>query len=95
MAAIDWRPSTTSYNHRVFRHIDELIGCACFPDLLERKFFPNGKEITESAAAYHYVRWHLPRFALRDPDIAMVSVGDGHTPRTAAMFAFRSEMSST
>ena len=89
-ATVDWKPSTDTYDRRVFRHIDELIGCACFPDLLCRRLFPNGKEITESAAVYHYVRWHLPRFALRDPSVAVVSVGDGHTPRTAALFAFRS-----
>ena len=79
----------THYDKRLFRHINDIMGCACFPDLLERKLFPNAKEITESNATYNAVRWHLPRFSLSDPSNVVVSVGDGHTPRTAALFAFR------
>ena len=79
----------THYDRRLFRHINDIMGCACFPDLLERKLFPNAKEITESNAVYNAVRWHLPRFSLSDPGNTVVAVGDGHTPRTAALFAFR------
>ena len=79
----------THYDRRLFRHINDIMGCACFPDLLERKLFPNAKEITESNATYNAVRWHLPRFKLSDQNNVVVSVGDGCTPRTAALFAFR------
>jgi len=72
------------------RYINEIMGCSCFPNLLEMKIFPNAKEITESSAIFNYLR-NINRdvFALDDKEVTFVCVGDGVTPRTAAMFAFR------
>lgn len=75
------------------RHINEFFRLRCASDLLALRLFPNAKEITESMSAYHAVRWLLgPQAGLRfdDPNVALVAVGDGSTPRTAALFAFRS-----
>src|SRR6185295_14541542 len=41
------------------RHINEFFRLDCAPDLLRLRLFPNSKEITESMAAYHAVRWQL------------------------------------
>lgn len=75
------------------RYLDDLMACACFPDLLETKVFPNGKEMTESMAAYHVVRNKLRLFDLADPSVEMFAVADGRTPRTAALFAYRTAWS--
>ncbi len=75
------------------RHIDEFIKLRCAGDLLERRLFPNAKEITESMATYNAVREYvLPNagFDYGDSDVAVVSVGDGVVPRTAGLFAMRS-----
>lgn len=75
------------------QHINEFVKLKCAPDLLASGLFPNAKEITESMSAYHAVFWHILKDKtkeLGDPSIAVVSVGDGVTPRTAALFAFRS-----
>lgn len=75
----------------LFRYIDEIMGCRCFPDLLELGIYPNAKEITESMAAYSAARKYGKKyFDLKDPDVHMVAVADGASPRTAALFAFRS-----
>jgi hypothetical protein len=71
------------------QHINEFFQLNCLPDLLMTKIFPNAKEITESMAAYHAVR-RTKMFALNDPEVVLLAVGDGHTPRTAGLFAFRS-----
>ena len=54
--------------------------------------FPNVKEITESMAAYAHTSKHiLSRFhdSLAQGDVkdAILCVGDGSTPRSAALFA--------
>ena len=75
------------------RYINEFIKLRCASDLLGLSLFPNAKEITESMAAYRAVFVHILRDKgkeLGDPSIAVVSVGDGCVPRTAALFAFRS-----
>ena len=72
------------------RYINEMMGLSCFPDLLEMRIFPNGKEITESMAVYNFIRNKQDWFELNDPEVVVIAVGDGCTPRTAAMFAFRS-----
>jgi hypothetical protein len=74
------------------RHINEFFKLSCASDLIEKKLFPNAKEITESMAAYEAVRkyvYHKEDFRFDDPSITLVAVGDGHTPRTGALFAFR------
>lgn len=73
------------------RYIGEFISLDCAPDMLSMRLFPNAKEISESFGAFHAVHTRLhPDWHLGDPDIHMVAVGDGRTPRTAATFAFRS-----
>jgi hypothetical protein len=74
------------------RHINEFFKLSCASDLIEKKLFPNAKEVTESMAAYEAVRkhvYHKEDFRFDDPGITLVAVGDGHTPRTGALFAFR------
>lgn len=71
------------------RYVDDFFKMKCAPDLLLAKIYPNVKEVTESAGAYAAVRKHL-RLDLTDPNVTCVCVGDGATPRTGAMFAFRS-----
>ena len=68
------------------RYINEFIKLKCASDLLAWGVFPNAKEITESMAMYHAVKNHVP-FNLRDEEINLVVVGDGKSPRTAALFA--------
>lgn len=75
-------------------YFDEFVKLKCAPDLLALELFPNGKEITESFGAYNAVRnYILPKtnIKLSQEDVDLVCVGDGCTPRTAAIFAFRSK----
>ncbi len=78
---------------RLLKYISEFITLTCAPDLVAMRLFPNAKEITESFGAYNAVRYRLPEWKLSDPEVTMVAVGDGSTPRTAATFAMRSAWS--
>lgn len=78
------------YLHASRRHINEFLGWKCASDLLVRGVFPNGKEITESMGAFHAVRRFSP-WRFDDPSVTLAAIGDGVTPRTAALFAFRSK----
>mmetsp|Transcript_47646 Transcript_47646/g.102014 ORF Transcript_47646/g.102014 Transcript_47646/m.102014 type:complete len:377 (-) Transcript_47646:412-1542(-) len=72
------------------RYTTELLELNCGPVLLELKLFPNAKELTESFACFAAVRTHLGSvFKPTDPEVTVLVVGDGMTPRTAALFAFR------
>ena len=73
----------------LFRYINELWNCKCFPDLHLLGLFPNAKELTESMAAYNALRSKVRAFDLGDPEVTLIAVADGSTPRTAALFAFR------
>jgi hypothetical protein len=73
------------------RYISQFVRLKCAGDLLNLGLFPNAKEITESMAARHAVFTHILKpLGLRkdDPNIAVAVIGDGHTPRTGALFAF-------
>jgi len=78
------------------KHVDEFVKLKCSPVLLELGLFPNAKEITESMAAFHAVRKFLVNRgilgekALKRDDITVLVPGDGHVPRTGALFAHRS-----
>ena len=72
------------------KYLNSLVNLRCGPDMLLLRLFPNAKEVTESFGAYEAVAKHLRDFPRKDPNIRLVVVGDGHTPRTAATFAFRS-----
>jgi hypothetical protein len=75
------------------RYFNELFRLNCASDILALKLFPNVKEFTESMAAYNAVRSHLVPLGicLNDPDNILIAIGDGCTPRTAALFAFRTK----
>lgn len=73
----------------VGRYVNRLFKLACFPDIMASKIFPNVKELTESMAAVYAVFTHLnDDVDPADPNVSLVSVGDGSTPRTASLFAF-------
>jgi len=78
---------------RCFRLVNDLFASECFRDLLDTGIYPNMKEMTESAAVIWALRHRARRFAfdLQDPTIRAFCVGDGKTPRTGAMLAFRSK----
>ena len=79
----------SSYNTGQHRYLDEFIKqWQSASDLLILGIYPNAKEITESYAAFNCVRTKL-KYDLSDPNCAVVCVGDGRSPRTAALFAFR------
>ena len=68
--------------------LDQIARCR--DDLLRLNLYPNAKEITESLAAYRAVKRALGDVRdLGDPARTAVVVGDGCTPRTAAVLAFR------
>lgn len=72
------------------RYVCELLNMTSGPALLELKLFPNSKELSESFACFAAWRAHLADiFDRRDTGVSVVCVGDGCTPRTAALFAFR------
>jgi hypothetical protein len=73
-------------------YVGWLLASKCAPDLLALRLYPNVKEWTESAGAYHAVQRHLVPHGwdLSDGSIHAVCVGDGCTPRTGGLFAFRS-----
>lgn len=53
------------------------------------KVFPDAKELTESFAANNAIRNHLAsEYDPRDERVTVIAVGDGNTPRTAALCAF-------
>lgn len=68
-------------------YINRFFRLKCAVDLVQHKIFPNAKEITESFGCFEAVRKNFP-FHPGDPTINIVCVGDGNTPRTAALFAF-------
>lgn len=74
------------------RYFDELLRCKCAADLLEFELFPNSKEVTESFAAHRAARLITAKWCrLDNPEMCVIAVGDGGTPRTAATFALRSK----
>lgn len=88
-----------------FRYMDEFLGLSSASDIIDAGLFPNAKELAESMSAYNAVRDYMLRrlgteentrayfengvLGTEDPSITVVVVGDGHTPRTAGLFAFR------
>lgn len=78
-----------SYNTGQQRYIEEFFKLnKSASDMLQLNVFPNAKEVTESYAAFNAVRNKL-KSDLSDPNTTVICVGDGHTPRTATLFAFR------
>lgn len=84
-----------SYLHKISKskrynkyYIERFLGMDCAVDLLAHKMYPNAKEITESFGCFEAVVNNLPYG--KNDKVNVVCVGDGHSPRTASMFAFRS-----
>jgi len=78
-----------AYNTGSHRYIEEFFHLnKSAADMLMLGVFPDAKEVTESYAAFNAVRNKL-KFDLSDPHVTAISVGDGHTPRTATLMAFR------
>ncbi|KAE8987887.1 hypothetical protein PR003_g5620 [Phytophthora rubi] len=78
------------------RYLNEFVGkLHCAPALLQHGLFPDAKEVTESMALFNAVRRYIEpksngeELQGSDKHDGIVVVGDGNTPRTAAMFAFR------
>jgi len=74
------------------RYMDEFLSLTCAPELLRLRLFPNSKELTESMAVLHAVR-SVPALARlfppSDSSVTCLCIGDGTTPRTAALAAYR------
>lgn len=75
------------YNARE-RYVDEFIGLRSAPDMLSLRLFPNGKEVTESMAAYNAARKYLFRWVKPTDRALCIAIGDGVSPRTGGLFAF-------
>jgi hypothetical protein len=81
-----------AYNHGQYRYMNEFIRLnKSASDMLQLGLFPDAKEITESYGAYNAVMTKLKQYDPNDQEVTLVSVGDGTTPRTASLFAFRTK----
>jgi hypothetical protein len=70
-------------------YLNTFVRLKCAPQMLSLSLFPNAKEITESMGAFHAIRGLLGGPAMGDKTIRCYVVGDGVSPRTGALFAFR------
>lgn len=84
-----------SYLHKISKnnqysryYAERFFGMKCMVDMQILGMYPNLKESTESFGCFEAVVNNFD-YTAKD-NINIVCVGDGHTPRTAAMFAFRS-----
>ena len=74
------------------RYVTEFMQLGCATELLQNNLFPDAKELSESFGAFNAWRNHLSTtFRADDDDVTLISVGDGQTPRTAALFAYRTK----
>jgi hypothetical protein len=71
------------------RYFDEFLRLRCALDLLQMEIYPNAKEITEAMSVFNAFQVHLKNIRTDDPEHGVVVIGDGKTPRTGAMLAFR------
>jgi hypothetical protein len=84
-------PSSINYH---LEYLDEFLRLRCAPDLIAMGLFPNTKEITETFAVWAAIRRHIfPQLSTstsstNDRRNAIIVVGDGMTPRTAALCAY-------
>jgi hypothetical protein len=72
------------------RYLDRFVRSAVGSRLAALRVFPDAKEVTESFAARAAVLRFRKAFRPDDPDVVLIAVGDGSTPRTAATFAWQS-----
>ena len=79
------------YQRHLFKYMNNFFKMKCAGDLISTGVFPNAKEVTESMGAWNAYFYHLKdKYPLNESSVTVISVGDGCTPRTAALFAFRS-----
>ena len=72
--------------------LDRFLRWRCALDLIEMGLFPNAQEISESMACLSAIERHLAHITrLSDTSTTCVVIGDGSTPRTAALLAMRSK----
>lgn len=88
------QPSPTDHH---LEYLDEFLQLRCAPDLIAMGLFPNAKEITESYAVWGAIRRfifpQIKQHSSTSKSIdnrlnAIIVVGDGMTPRTAALCAY-------
>ncbi|KAF0744762.1 hypothetical protein Ae201684_001217 [Aphanomyces euteiches] len=78
------------------RYLDEFIGdLKCSAKMLEWGLFPDAKEVSETMGVFNALRHVLihmqDKASTNTFRNGIVVVGDGVTPRTAAMFAYRTK----
>ena len=80
------------------QYLDRFLSLRCAPDLLTLKIFPDAKELTESFSILEALTRFFPLLraasATAGPEPSFLVVGDGSTPRTAALLAFMYPQSS-
>ncbi|HZC26368.1 MAG TPA: hypothetical protein VE287_05050 [Actinopolymorphaceae bacterium] len=79
--------SYPSSSHRDPHYLDRLLRHSRGAELVAARLFPNAKEVTESFAVRRAAMRYAADFQPGDAAVRLVSVGDGTTPRTAAVFA--------
>lgn len=72
-------------------HLNLFLRWDCSHVLLSMGLFPNAQEITESMACLNAMEKHLPMLRFSEPDTLCLVVGDGVSPRTAALIAMRTK----
>lgn len=71
------------------RYLYRFFGMNTAPLLMTEKVFPNLKEVTESIGAFEAINKYVfdLGYDRKDDSIQVLVVGDGNTPRTAALIA--------
>jgi len=89
MHAVAEKMIQTGYYKTFTKHISDFLELEAAVDLLSAQIYPNTKEITEATGAFRAAWKYLKRdFRPDDPDVTVVCVGDGRTPRVGALCAF-------
>lgn len=83
-----------TFDHKVVpaRYVNRFIALNSLEEFGRYGLFPNVKEVTESFSMYYAVTHKIipndPRIDKKEKNVRIFVVGDGVTPRTAAVFAF-------
>lgn len=73
---------------RDIRYWTEFLLLSCGADLQRLRLFPNAKELSESMGCFDAVRRNLPVGWSFSENITCLSLADGSSPRTGALFSF-------
>lgn len=79
---------TIKLKFQQLHYINEFIKLKCAPDLLKQGLFPNIKKISESMSAFNAIRRYI-EVENFSKSWTLLDVACGHAPRTAALFAYR------